>query len=169
MWFAFSDCSCTGLIPIANLPVLPGEQNRYEREHQRIKGEKACLMKTKYFSIGLVVLLALLASAWAADVAGKWSAKAQGADITLTFVVDGTKLTGTLDNSQAGPTDIKDGKIEGDQISFHVVRSMGESEIKITWKGTIAGDEIKFKREAQGGMGGPGGGSAEEIIARRVK
>jgi hypothetical protein len=127
-------------------------------------------MKTKYIFIGVVVLLTLLASAWAADVAGKWAAQAQGAEITLTFKVDGKTLTGTVDNSQAGPTEIKDGKIDGDEISFYVVRKMGENEIKITWKGKVAEDEIKFNRQAQGGeTGGPGGGGAEEIIAKRVK
>ena len=129
-------------------------------------------MKTRYLLIAAIALLTLLASAWAADVAGKWSAKAQGADITLTFKVDGTTLTGTVDNTQAGPTDIKEGKIEGDNISFYVVRTMGESQIKISWKGTIAGDEIKFKRQVEGGgMGGPGGAAAaaEEIIAKRAK
>ncbi len=129
-------------------------------------------MKSKHLLVGVIALLLLAASAWAADVSGKWSAQAQGADITLTFKVDGNALTGTVDNSQAGPTDIKDGKINGDEISFHVVRKMGETEIKIEWKGKIAGDEIKFKRQTQGGggMGGPGGGgAAEEITAKRVK
>ena len=126
-------------------------------------------MKAKYIWIGAVVFLTLPVLAWAADVAGKWTAQAQGADITLTFKVDGNTLTGTVDNSQAGPTDIKEGKVEGDEVSFHVIRKMGETEMKIVWKGKIAGDEIKFKREVQGkGMGGPGGG-AEEIIAKRVK
>jgi hypothetical protein len=126
-------------------------------------------MKAKYILVGAVLLPTLLASVWAADIAGKWSAQAQGAEITLTFKVDGNTLTGTVDNSQAGPTDIKDGKIDGDAISFHVVRKMGESEIKIMWEGKVAGDEIKFKRQTQGGgAGGPGGG-AEEIVAKRVK
>jgi autotransporter translocation and assembly factor TamB len=129
-------------------------------------------MKTKHILVGAVVLLTLSACAWAADVAGKWATQAQGAEITLTFKVDGNTLTGTVDNSQAGPADIKEGKINGDEISFAVVRKMGESEIKIMWKGKVAGDEIKFKREVQGGggMGGPGGGgAAEEIVAKRVK
>jgi len=129
-------------------------------------------MKTRYLLVAATALLTLLASAWAADVTGKWTAKAQGADITLTFKVDGTTLTGTVDNTQAGPTDIKEGKVEGDDISFYVVRSMGETQIKISWKGKIAGDEIKFKRQVEGGgMGGPGGegAAAEEIIAKRVK
>jgi hypothetical protein len=119
-------------------------------------------MKTKCLLIGAVALLALFASAWAADVAGQWKAQAQGADITITFKVDGNTVTGTLDNSLAGPTDIKEGKIAGDEISFYVVRKLGENDTKITWKGKVAGDEIKFTRQAEGG-------NAEEITAKKVK
>jgi hypothetical protein len=127
-------------------------------------------MKAKILFIISFALLALLTSAWAADVTGKWTLQAQGADITLTFKVDGTTLTGTLDNSQMpGPVEIKDGKVNGDDISFNVVRKVNETDMKIVWKGKIAGDEIKFKREAQGGMGGPGGSQAEELIAKRAK
>jgi hypothetical protein len=132
-------------------------------------------MKKNIVTIGIVVMLALAASVWAADIAGKWVAQAQGSDITLNFKVDGTTLTGTLDNSQMpGAIEIKDGKIEGDNVSFTIVRKMGETEMKINWKGKVAGDEIKFKREAAGGggmMGGPGagGGQAEEIIAKKAK
>jgi hypothetical protein len=122
-------------------------------------------MKTKHFLLSSFVLLALIASAWAADVTGQWKAQAQGADITLTFKVDGNALTGTVDNSMAGPTDIKEGKIEGDEISFYVSRKINESEMKITWKGKVAGDEIKFTRKAEGGTGG----AAEEIVAKKVK
>ncbi len=126
-------------------------------------------MRTRHLLCAVIAILTLLAWAWAADIAGKWTAQAQGADITITFKVDGNTLTGTLDNSMAGPTDIKDGKIDGDSISFHVVRKMGEGEMKVVWHGKVTGDEIKFKREVQGGgMGGPGGG-AEEIIAKRAK
>jgi hypothetical protein len=135
-------------------------------------------MKSKIFAIGLVVMLALAATVWAANVAGKWTAQAQGSDITLIFKVDGTTLTGTLENSQMpGAIDIKDGKIDGDDISFNVVRKINDADMKIVWKGKVAGDEIKFKREtAGGGMGGPGAGgpggggaAAEEIVAKRAK
>jgi hypothetical protein len=133
-------------------------------------------MKAKILFIVSFALLALLTSAWAADVTGKWTLQAQGADITLSFKVDGTTLTGTLDNSQMpGPVEIKDGKVNGDDISFNIVRKMGETEMKIAWKGKISGDEIKFKRETQGGMGGgggtggPGGAPAEELVAKRAK
>ncbi len=138
-------------------------------------------MKSKIILAGIVVMLAMTLTVWAADVAGKWTAQAQGSDITIIFKVAGTALTGTLENSQMpGAVDIKDGKIDGDNVSFTIVRQMGETEMKIVWKGKIAGDEIKFKREAAGGggamgggMGGPGGGggaaAAEEIIAKRAK
>ena len=62
----------------------------------------------------------------------------------------------------AGPTDIKEGKIDGDEVSFYVVRKIGETDTRITWKGKIAGDEIKFTRQAAGG-------NSEEITAKRVK
>ena len=137
-------------------------------------------MKNRIFSSGAVILLVLLASAWAADVTGKWIAKGstQQGDfqITLVFSVDGTKVTGTLDNSQMpGAIAINEGKLNGDEISFFILRKMGESEMKVVWKGKIAGDEIRFTRGVEGGMmGGPGGGAgdgapAEEIIAKRAK
>lgn len=59
-----------------------------------------------------------------------------------------------------GETEISEGKINGDEISFVVVRTMMNNEIKILYKGKVAGDEIKFTREFQGGMGGPPPGMA---------
>lgn len=135
-------------------------------------------MKGKIFSSGSVVLLVLLTSAWAADVTGKWIVRSSGQqgdfEITLVFKVDGSKVTGTLDNSQMpGEVVINEGKLNGDELSFFIVRKMGETEMKVGWKGKIAGDEIRFTREIQGGMmGGPGGGgapAAPELIAKRAK
>ena len=143
-------------------------------------------MKNRMFLTGAAILMVLIVSAWAADVTGKWIAEApsgQGtSEITLIFKVDGTALTGTLDNSlMPGAIEIKDGKIQDTDISFHVLRSFGENEMKVVWKGKISGDEIRFTREIEGGMmggapGGPGGGAgagsgaaADEIIAKRAE
>jgi hypothetical protein len=151
-------------------------------------------MKNKILLIGAVVFLAMVASAWAADVTGKWVAQIPGRDgmseNTFNFKVEGTKLSGTL-STQQGETAITDGTVSGDEISFVIVRKMGENEMKQLWKGKVAGDEIKFTREVQGGrMGGPGGGGppgggapggggagggrgggagGQEIVAKRVK
>jgi enterochelin esterase-like enzyme len=90
--------------------------------------------------------------------AGKWLIKDGDNEIKLEFKVDGSKLTGTLDNSQIpGVIEFKDGKIEGDKVSFSYVRQMSGQDMKISWTGTLSGDEIKFKRESAGG-GAPGGG-----------
>jgi hypothetical protein len=144
------------------------------------------MMKYRTFLIGAAVLLTLVASAWAADISGKWIAEAPGgqgatSEITLVFKVDGTSLTGTLDNSaMPGAIEITDGTVKGDDVTFHLLRKFGENEMKVVWKGKVAGDEIRFTRAIEGGMmgggpgggqgGGQGGGAAEaEIIAKRAK
>ena len=146
-------------------------------------------MKGKVLSFCVIALLAMFSTAWAADVDGKWIAKVAGtqgqqdSEITLTFKADGTTVTGTLNNSiMPGDIEIQEGKIEGDKISFSLKRNFGQSDMKVVWKGTVAGDEIKFTRGIEGGMGGPGGGKgggmggpgggappSPEIIAKRVK
>jgi hypothetical protein len=127
-------------------------------------------MRTKILLIGAVAVLALLATAWAADVTGKWVAQTPGRDgstseTTFILKVEGTALTGTVTTTR-GETTISEGKVRGDEISFMIVRKMGENEMKTLWKGKVAGDEITFTREFQmppggfgGGMGGPGGGA----------
>lgn len=131
-------------------------------------------MTRTIISAGALILLAVT-SAWAADVAGTWTAKAPGAqgqgesDITLVFKVSGDTLTGTLNNSLVpGDVEISDGKISGDDISFSLKRNIGGADMTVMWKGTVSGDEIKFSRTAQGGPGGAGG-AATEIIAKRAK
>jgi hypothetical protein len=142
-------------------------------------------MRNKILLIGVVVLLALVASAWAADVTGKWKAEVQGrqgaTEYIFDFKVNGTTLSGTLTTPQ-GENAISEGKVSGDEISFVTALSFGGREIKIAYKGKVAGDEIKLTREMQGGPGGgregaPGGGAGGgrggagmgEIIAKRVK
>jgi hypothetical protein len=143
-------------------------------------------MKIRMLLIAAVIMMVCIVSAWAADVDGKWIAEApsgqQTSEITLIFKADGTTLTGTLDNSvMPGAIEIKDGKVEGDDVSFHVLRSFNENEMKVVWKGKVSGDEIRFTRAIEGGMmgggpsgggggGGGGGGAApDEIIAKRAE
>jgi len=122
-------------------------------------------MKNKFLLVGLVVCWALAGSVYAADVSGKWVAEVQGrqgtTENTFDFKVNGSELTGTMSTSR-GESEISEGKVEGDEISFAIVRSFGENEMKILYKGKVSGDEITFTREFQGGMmggpGGPGGG-----------
>jgi hypothetical protein len=135
-------------------------------------------MKQRILLSIVVVLTLLLASAWAADVTGKWEAEQPGrgegaapTKTTFNFKVAGATLTGNviLPGFMGGePTavDITEGKVDGNNIEFVVVRKMdmqGQTmEMKSTYKGVVAGDEITFTVERQrpaGGMGGPGGGA----------
>ena len=92
-------------------------------------------------------MLVLSSIAFCADVTGKWKATLQGQngtmEIVYDFKMDGSKLTGTV-ASPRGETPISDGKVEGNEISFVIATE----EFRAVTKGTIAGDEIKFKIEA---------------------
>lgn len=126
-------------------------------------------MRDKTLLIAAIAVLILAAVAVAADVTGKWVAQTPGRDgstseTTFNLKVEGTALTGTVTTTR-GESTISEGKVSGDEISFVIVRKMGENEMKTLWKGKVAGDEITFTREFQmppggfgGGPGGPGAG-----------
>jgi hypothetical protein len=112
----------------------------------------------------------LAAAAFAADVTGKWTAETKGRDgasrtITMNLKADGDKLTGTV-GGQMGETDITDGHVDGDTISFAIVREMNGNSVKMNYTGKVSGDEIQFKMQPEGG--GAGGGRAREFTAKRA-
>src|SRR3954468_7408977 len=97
-------------------------------------------------SAGIVLLgLVVAALGFAADLNGKWKADFTTPDgtqrsNTFTFKTDGSKLAGTVAGTQ-DETEIKDGKVMGDDITFTADRPFGT----FTYKGKVAGtDEIKF-------------------------
>jgi hypothetical protein len=119
------------------------------------------------FARGFVLACAFtLSAAWAQDLTGKWTATAvsNNVAVTLDLKVAGNVVTGAILNPQSGPAEIRDGKIEGNSISFHVLRAANNATNKILWQGTIAGEEIRFTRSIEGAPG-PG----MEIIARRAQ
>jgi len=118
-------------------------------------------------AIGIVVACTLAASAaWAEDLTGKWTATAVGnnAAVTLDLKVAGNVVTGAILNPQAGPAEIKDGKLEGNNISFHVVRTADNTTRKVLWQGTVEGEEIHFTRAVEGAPG-----PAMQVIAKRAQ
>src|SRR5215212_8734900 len=139
-------------------------------------------MRTQTFTSLLVtVALALgsMAAVQAADVNGTWSwtqqgrAGGQGGNAnatprksTLKLKADGEKLTGTITQPMGGrrggdgaaaapaPTEISDGKIKGDEISFSVKREFNGNAIVTKYSGKVEGDTIKGKVESPGRNGG---------------
>jgi redox-regulated HSP33 family molecular chaperone len=96
----------------------------------------------------MLALFATAALAFGADIDGKWVAKMEGPngarEVVMKFKADGAKLTGTVSGRQ-GDTDIQDGKIEGENISFTVVRKMQDREFKTNYKGVLKGGELKLQ------------------------
>jgi hypothetical protein len=100
---------------------------------------------------GLAVLFLALGSlaARAADFNGKWNAQVQGRmgiqTLVFDFHVDGATLTGKI-TTPRGDTDISDGKVDGDTISFTQKLSFNGNDITINYTGKADGDTIKFTR-----------------------
>jgi hypothetical protein len=125
-------------------------------------------MKSRMLILTAVLVFAGIALAWAADVNGKWVAQVPGRggqtrETTFTFKAEGEKLTGTVSGMQ-GETEISDGTIKGDDISFTQTFEMQGNSIKLIYKGKVSGDEIKFTRQREGGNQPPA-----EFTAKRVK
>ena len=98
--------------------------------------------------IGALATLLCAAVIFAADVTGKWTGTVETPngtrDVTMNLKADGSALTGTV-SGRNGDTEIKDGKINGDDISFTVIRNFNGNEIKQNYTGKVSGNTIKFK------------------------
>ena len=96
----------------------------------------------------LLVTMVFALAAPAADIAGRWKAEYEMGGNTRTtefdFKVDGSNLTGTVTGGRGGPAEISEGKLNGDDVSFVVVRKMQDREMKMSYKGKVSGSEIKF-------------------------
>ncbi len=124
----------------------------------------------KKVAASVVLAMALLVSAFAGDPTGKWTAefdtqigmqkyifelKAEGAKLI-------GKAIGKVADAEATTVDIQNGKIDGDEISFLENLKFGEMDLRIEYKGKVAGDEIKFTRKVAENI-------VEEFVAKRAK
>jgi hypothetical protein len=92
-----------------------------------------------------------------ADVSGKWTAEMKmpngnSRPVTMTLKADGTNLTGSV-SGRNGDTPISDGKVNGDDVSFTVVREFNGNQMKMNYKGKVQGDKIHFTVTREGGEG----------------
>jgi FKBP-type peptidyl-prolyl cis-trans isomerase 2 len=105
----------------------------------------------------------------ASSAAGKWQAEFDTQigkqKYIYDFHVDGEKLTGRAIGDIAGEksdTEITQGKVNGGALSFvENVKFQGQ-DVRVDYKGKLAGDEIKFTRQV-------GDVATEEMVAKRVK
>jgi hypothetical protein len=106
--------------------------------------------------IAALVLGLLLAAvpAIAADVDGKWAGSittpAGDVPVGFTFKADGTALTGTTTGPDGSEIAIKNGKIDGANITFVVALDFGGMPFEIGYKGVVSASEIKLTLDFMG-------------------
>jgi enterochelin esterase-like enzyme len=105
--------------------------------------------------------------ALAADITGTWKADfntQRGLQkYTFTFKQDSAGLTGKISADTGGQkreADLKEGKVEGDNVTFVELLSFQGNELRIVYTGKISADEIKFTRKV-GDLG------TSEAVAKR--
>ena len=99
----------------------------------------------------ILFLFACSIAVFAADFNGTWTAAIDTQvgvqNYTFTFKVEGEKLTGKAKSAFANAeTDLTEGVVKGDDISFVENLVYEGMPLKIIYKGKISGDEIKFTR-----------------------
>ncbi len=127
-------------------------------------------MKTFTRMAALITGLAMVAThAFSADLAGQWRAEFDTQiglqKYTFTLKSDGVKVTGRAASDIGGEkrdVELKDGKLQGDDLTFSETFEFQGNEIRIDYKGRIAGDVIKFTRKV-------GDFATEELTATKVK
>jgi enterochelin esterase-like enzyme len=120
--------------------------------------------------ITILSLATLPLSVMAADLTGTWKSEFDSQigqqKYTYTLKQEGTNLTGKA-NSEIGDqkreADLKEGKVEGDAVSFVEMMNFQDNDIRITYTGKISPtneNEMKFKRQV-------GEIATEDIVAKR--
>src|SRR5947209_999632 len=100
-------------------------------------------------AIGVLLLGGGLVSALgAADLTGDWTGERRGPSgearsLTLHLRVEGATLTGTANGlgGSAGEVEMSEGSVNGDQVSFSLVRG----QFKMKYQGTVTDNAIHFK------------------------
>ncbi len=124
------------------------------------------MIRRCWFVIPMVLAAVSIGFATAADISGTWTASFDTQigqqDYTYTFLVKDSVLTGKA-KSNLGEGEIKDGKVEGDKVTFVELLNLQGMEVRIEYTGKItSADEIKFTRQVADI-------ATEELVAKRAK
>jgi hypothetical protein len=131
---------------------------------------------TKKLILLAAALLGISGAALAADINGKWTAEVQGRNGTVTDTLvlnaSGNSLTGSFTGARGGAVDISDGTIDGNKVSFKVVREFNGNQFAQQYKGTLSdAGELDLTASMggggrRGGKGGRGGGGRNLVFKK---
>lgn len=103
----------------------------------------------------LAGLVLMAASAFAADIDGKWAGSVDtpngAVNIGYNFKAEGATLTGTMTGPDGAEIKIADGKIEGNKLSFNVTLDFGGMPFTLAYTGEVSGANLKLSADF-GGM-----------------
>ena len=74
--------------------------------------------------------------------------------VTMNLKADGSKLTGTVTGGRGGEAEISDGQVDGNDLSFSVVREFNGNKMTSSYRGKMDGDVIHFNMKMEGGAMG---------------
>ena len=101
-------------------------------------------MKSLFLLLALASMVAL-----GADVTGKWqgTATGKGAPQTFNLKQSGSSLTGTVEGGRGGSVEIKNGKVDGNNVSFEVERETQSNMTTLKYSGKVEGDTMNLTVE----------------------
>ena len=148
-------------------------------------------MTKKVLFVGLILLVVAMVAFAADAITGKWTYEMQGRGgggggggaaprvVTLDLKADGATLTGTVLQPGRGgggggggvapaaptPTQISNGKVNGNNITFEVTRQGQNGPTTTKYEGTVSGTEMKLKVTAPGRGGGEP--TTTDVVAKK--
>jgi hypothetical protein len=100
------------------------------------------------------VLMLVAAPARAATVDGKWTGSLDtpmgAVQVGFNFKADGAMLTGTTTGPDGSEIAIKNGKIDGDKISFMVSIDFGGMALDLNYSGVVKSDTVELTLDVMG-------------------
>jgi hypothetical protein len=106
------------------------------------------------FALLAIIALLVATPVFAADIDGKWTGSVTTAGgefpVSFTLKADEKKLTGTTTGPDGSEIQIKDGKIDGANVSFSVTLDFGGMPFTVAYKGVLAADQIKVSADVMG-------------------
>ena len=111
------------------------------------------LRKSWLLLVAMFALVLTAAPARAADVDGKWSGNIEGPmgtiELSFTLKADGAALNGSM-GVMGMDLPIKNGKVDGDKISFVVSLDFGGMMFDLNYAGAVKGETLDMTGDFMG-------------------